>query len=91
MGRTGGCCLHHAVHEPFNINAYALSTPTGKKTVADVAIVRRIHFIYDRATRKFKSDVQLWMTWIEFCKKSKSSKQLSKVIRYQADHVHPIC
>ncbi|PNH07975.1 U3 small nucleolar RNA-associated protein 6 [Tetrabaena socialis] len=52
----------------------------GKKGLAEVAIVRRIHFIYERATRKFRSDVGLWMRWIEACKRFKSSKQLSKVI-----------
>lgn len=51
----------------------------GKKSIADVEIVRRIHFIYERAGRKFRSDISLWMRWIETCKCFKSSKQLSKV------------
>eukprot|EP00195_Chlamydomonas_chlamydogama_P008645 CAMPEP_0202892056 /NCGR_PEP_ID=MMETSP1392-20130828/1902_1 /ASSEMBLY_ACC=CAM_ASM_000868 /TAXON_ID=225041 /ORGANISM="Chlamydomonas chlamydogama, Strain SAG 11-48b" /LENGTH=719 /DNA_ID=CAMNT_0049575931 /DNA_START=74 /DNA_END=2233 /DNA_ORIENTATION=- len=53
---------------------------TGKKSLADVAIIRRIHFIYERAARKFKSDLNLWMRWIEYCKTSRSHKQLSKVV-----------
>lgn len=48
--------------------------------MSDYSIVRRIHFIYERALRKFKSDFQLWWEWIDFCKSTKSSKQLSKVI-----------
>ncbi|GFR40073.1 hypothetical protein Agub_g616 [Astrephomene gubernaculifera] len=52
----------------------------GKKSLAEVAIVRRIHFIFERAGRKFRSDLGLWMRWIEVCKQYKSTKQLSKVI-----------
>jgi U3 small nucleolar RNA-associated protein 6 len=51
----------------------------GKKGLAEVAIVRRIHFIFERAGRKFRSDLSLWLRWIEVCKKYKSTKQLSKV------------
>ncbi|KXZ47086.1 hypothetical protein GPECTOR_38g323 [Gonium pectorale] len=52
----------------------------GKKGLAEMGIVRRIHFIYERAGRKFRSDISLWMRWIEDCKRYKSTKQLSKVI-----------
>eukprot|EP00198_Chlamydomonas_reinhardtii_P001190 XP_001690525.1 predicted protein [Chlamydomonas reinhardtii] len=52
----------------------------GKKGLAEVAIVRRIHFIFERAGRKFRSDLSLWLRWIEVCKRYKSIKQLSKVI-----------
>lgn len=51
----------------------------GKKGLAEVAIVRRIHFIFERAGRKFRSDLSLWLRWIEVCKRYKSIKQLSKV------------
>ncbi|MEW5311765.1 MAG: hypothetical protein WDW38_003451 [Sanguina aurantia] len=52
----------------------------GKKGLAEMCMIRRIHFIYERATRKFKADLQLWLKWVEFCKRSDSTKQLSKVI-----------
>jgi U3 small nucleolar RNA-associated protein 6 len=51
----------------------------GKKGLAEVCIVRRIHFIFERASRKFRSDITLWLRWIEVCKQYKSTKQLSKV------------
>lgn len=51
----------------------------GKKGLAEMCMIRRIHFIYERATRKFKADLQLWLKWVEFCKRSDSAKQLSKV------------
>lgn len=53
---------------------------TGKKTVADFGIRKRIHFIFERATRKFKSDLSLWQKWLDYCKDTNSTKQFSKVI-----------
>jgi hypothetical protein len=35
-----------------------------KKSLADYAIVRRIHFIFERAVRKFKTDLSLWTAWL---------------------------
>eukprot|EP00775_Hariotina_reticulata_P012876 gene12876-13002_t len=45
-----------------------------KKTLADYAIVRRIHFIFERAVRKFKIDLSLWTTWLEYCRSSNSNR-----------------
>ncbi len=59
-----------------------------KKTLADYALVRRIHFIFERAMRKFKGDLSLWTRWLEFCRSSSSAKQLSKVVT-KAVQVHP--
>mmetsp|Transcript_22822 Transcript_22822/g.58091 ORF Transcript_22822/g.58091 Transcript_22822/m.58091 type:complete len:681 (-) Transcript_22822:163-2205(-) len=59
----------------------------GKKGPAEVGIIRRIHFIFDRATRKFKADLSLWVDWLKYCKQSKSSKQFSKVVT-KALHRH---
>ncbi|KAJ6260436.1 U3 small nucleolar RNA-associated protein [Drechslerella dactyloides] len=41
---------------------------------------RRIFFIFQRATRKFHGDVQLWKTYAEFCRAQKSHGLLRKVI-----------
>jgi U3 small nucleolar RNA-associated protein 6 len=41
---------------------------------------RRIFFILDRGTRKFHGDIRLWMQYIEFARKQKSSKKLSEII-----------
>ncbi|KAF2170520.1 hypothetical protein M409DRAFT_64229 [Zasmidium cellare ATCC 36951] len=40
---------------------------------------RTIFFILDRATKKFPSDMGLWMQYINYCKKEKANKKLSKV------------
>lgn len=60
----------------------------GKRSLADYGIVRRIHFIYDRATRKFKGDVTIWMSWLQFCRESNSKRQVSKVVT-KALKLHP--
>ncbi|KAF3908638.1 hypothetical protein AA313_de0203025 [Arthrobotrys entomopaga] len=39
---------------------------------------RRILFIFKRATRKFHGDIQLWKTYIEFCRSQKSYSLLRK-------------
>lgn len=49
------------------------------KSLADHALVRRIHFIFERATRKFRGDLALWHAWLRFCKDSRSARQMSKV------------
>ena len=42
-------------------------------------VKRRVHFIFDRATRRFKGDEQLWLTWIEYSEKTKAFTRLSVV------------
>lgn len=41
---------------------------------------RRIFFVLDRATRKFPSDVGLWMQYITFAQKQRSSKKISQLL-----------
>ena len=41
---------------------------------------RRIFIILDRATRKFHGDVALWMQYIEYARKQKASKKVSKLL-----------
>lgn len=53
---------------------------TGKKSLADFCIIRRIHFIYERATRKFRGDLGLWSRWLRFCQSSGSGRQMSRVL-----------
>lgn len=69
--------------------ALPIPLPAGKKrSLADYAIVRRIHFIFERAVRKFKSDVSLWTAWLEFCRASNSSRRLGRVVG-RALQIHP--
>ena len=41
---------------------------------------RRIFFILDRATRKFHGDIALWMQYIEYARKQKANKKVSKLL-----------
>ena len=41
---------------------------------------RRIFFVLDRATRKFPGDVGLWMQYITFVQKQRSSKKVSQLL-----------
>jgi U3 small nucleolar RNA-associated protein 6 len=62
----------------------------GPSTLADHCIVRRTHFIYERALRKFRGDLTLWSRWLKFCQDSKSTRQMSRVLT-RALQLHPNC
>ena len=51
----------------------ALGLAGTKKGIADYALVRRTHFIYERAARRFKSDLRLWAQWLAFCRETRES------------------
>ena len=51
----------------------------GKKTLADYALVRRCHFVFERASRKFAGDRCLWTRWLAFCRDSETPRQTSRV------------
>lgn len=61
---------------------------TGKKSLSDYCITRRIHFIYERATRKFRGDLSLWSRWLAFCQRTGSSRQMSRALT-KALQLHP--
>ncbi|CAI5496248.1 unnamed protein product [Closterium sp. Naga37s-1] len=48
---------------------------------SDVAVIKRVLFIFSRATRRFKGDLDLWMRYLDFCKASGSRQQMQKVGR----------
>ncbi|KAJ7317922.1 hypothetical protein JRQ81_004084 [Phrynocephalus forsythii] len=50
-----------------------------KKDEIEYSIVRRIDGIFRRATTKWKDDLQLWLSYVAFCKKWNKKMQLSKV------------
>lgn len=41
---------------------------------------RRIFFVLERGTRKFHGDVGLWMQYLEFARKQKSTKKISEIL-----------
>lgn len=52
----------------------------GKNNKHEGYILRRIHFIYERAFRKFWGDLRLWMAYFDFCKTTKANKLMSKAL-----------
>jgi U3 small nucleolar RNA-associated protein 6 len=58
--------------------AYVETKPT-KQSISDYAGNRRIFFIFERALRKFKGDLSLWLQYIEFAKANSANKTLGKI------------
>ncbi|KAM9770648.1 U3 small nucleolar RNA-associated protein 6 homolog [Menidia menidia] len=50
-----------------------------KREEIEFPIIHRINGIFRRATKKWKDDVQLWLSHIAFCKKWATKGQISKV------------
>jgi len=61
--------------------AYGFKAAPGR---AELGGVKRCHMVYERATKKYKGDLRLWMAWMAFCKSSGSSRHMSK-----AGNFHP--
>lgn len=59
-------------------------------SASDVTSTRRVSFIFDRALRKFGDNVGLWEQYIEFCRRTGSSRALNKVFP-KALALHPLC
>lgn len=51
-----------------------------KREEIEFPIISRINSIFKRATNKWKSDVQLWLSHVAFCKKWATKGQTSKVL-----------
>lgn len=51
-----------------------------KRTVSDYSGVHRMHFLFERATKRYKGDMRLWFQYIDFCLRSGSTRILSKVL-----------
>lgn len=50
-----------------------------KKEEIENSIVHRVQGVFRRASAKWKDDVQLWLSYVVFCKKWATKPQLSKV------------
>jgi U3 small nucleolar RNA-associated protein 6 len=64
-----------------------LGIKKGKGT-GKFSCVQHIHFIFDRAVKKFRGDVDLWLEWIAYAKSEMSSKVLSKIFA-RSLQLHP--
>lgn len=59
-----------------------------KTSLSDHAGIRRIHFVFDRACRKFRGDIQWWMQWLDFALRTNSAKAVGKILA-RALQLHP--
>jgi len=69
-------------------NLRLAKTPKTKPSASDYHIEQHIHLIFVRAMRKYKSDIAMWLQYIDFCKKNNSSKKLGQIFA-QALTYHP--
>ncbi|CAE7083965.1 unnamed protein product [Rhizoctonia solani] len=68
--------------------AARLNSADIKSSLADFCIVRRQFFILERAVRKFKSDVSLWVQYIELAKSNNARSLVGKLCA-RALSLHP--
>ena len=50
-----------------------------KRGSADHAVRKRVHFIFDRALRRFKGDEQLWLQWVAYSEKTRAHTRLGRI------------
>ena len=65
-----------------------LSMP--RRGASDWNIRKRVHFIFHRATRRFKGDERLWLQWADYCERTGAAKRLGRVYA-QALSMLPAC
>ncbi|KIM69184.1 hypothetical protein SCLCIDRAFT_104260 [Scleroderma citrinum Foug A] len=65
-----------------------LNMPTMKATISDYALVRRQFHIFERALRRFKADVGLWIQYIQVAKRE-GARSLVGRITARALQLHP--
>lgn len=68
--------------------AERLKIASGPPTISDYALVRRQFHIFERALKRFKSDVALWIQYIQVAKKE-GAKSLVGRITARALQLHP--
>lgn len=49
-----------------------------KHSAAEIGIARRMHYVFQKALKKFGNDLKLWMQYIDFCKKTGSTASLGR-------------
>ncbi|KAJ6603131.1 U3 small nucleolar RNA-associated protein 6-domain-containing protein [Mycena sp. CBHHK59/15] len=65
-----------------------LKLPAGPASISDYALVRRQFHIFERALKKFKADVGLWIQYIDVAKREGANTLVSRVTA-RALQLHP--
>ena len=58
----------------------------GPPSISDYALVRRQFHIFERALKKFKSDVGLWVQYIELAKREGARALVGRITARFASH-----
>lgn len=67
-----------------------VEVPKGPPTISDFALLRRQYQIFERALRKFKDDLSLWLSYIRLAS-SAGSRALVGRLCARATTLHPTC
>ena len=51
-----------------------------RNNLVEHSVVRRVMYLYDRATRKFRQNIALWKEYLEYLVKQKSYQKLNRVL-----------
>ena len=62
--------------------------PKGQPSISDFALVRRQFHIFERALKKFKSDVGLWIQYVEIAKREGARVLVGRITARYAPDVH---
>jgi len=66
------------------MNARVTGGEHKKTSISDHSITQHIHFIFERAVRKFSDDLDLWNQYFEYCIQQDANRMLSKAFpRYE--------
>ena len=86
--------LAYAAHEA-SVDAFirlrriaAGGKPNAAASLADRGARRRVHFIYERAARKFRGDLSVWTAWLAFCATTRADRAAARVAA-RALALHP--
>ncbi|KAK9464990.1 U3 small nucleolar RNA-associated protein 6-domain-containing protein [Lipomyces arxii] len=88
INNRGSTLLNYLKYAEYEINLdllrkkrIARNSGPQRDSVASWAGHQRILFIFDRATKKFTSDLELWKQYIAYARQHKSRKVLVKIFR----------
>ncbi|CAL1707685.1 unnamed protein product [Somion occarium] len=68
--------LKHCGESVLNVS---VQIPKGPPTISDYALVRRQFHIFERALKKFKSDIGLWIQYIQVAKKEGARSLVGRI------------
>lgn len=63
-----------------SLPSFASENAHSKPSISSYSLVKRILYIFDRATKKFKGDIGLWIQYAEVAKKEGARKLVGKVL-----------